>query len=141
MSAPIKSKGLNGNSDVELSYDFTHRTPNEGHNYYRVRQFDIDGKESLTKVVDVYFGNDTRVTVYPNPAQQQVNVAIQVQKNTQADIQIIDATGRVVKSTHTALSNGDNTITFDIQNLANGVYQLKVSNDKGLYYSEKITKN
>jgi hypothetical protein len=122
VSDKINSKANNGNSIISLEYSFTDVLPNEGHNYYRLRQTDIDGKTSMAKnVVDVYFSNVTMVTLYPNPAQSSMNV--------KADSKLIgkfytiyDNIGKAVKS---GKLNAVNT-TIELGNLSNGIYLFSV---------------
>ncbi|QLH44200.1 MAG: hypothetical protein HWD58_00315 [Bacteroidota bacterium] len=74
LSDKISSKGLNGNSQSILNYAYTDAYPINGHNYYRLHQEDLDGKVSYSQVVDVYFGNETQVSLYPNPVQNQLTL-------------------------------------------------------------------
>jgi hypothetical protein len=141
VSSNIESKGLNGNSDVELSYNFTDTKPFDGHNYYRLEQHDLDQNMSLSQVVDVYFGNETMVTVYPNPVSSLLTVDINTPKVTTAQMKIIDATGRVVRMTDMLLQAGANQTQIDLQSLADGVYMIHITNGKGLNYSQPIRKN
>jgi hypothetical protein len=43
----VATQAVNGNSQEVLGYMYIHNTPSVGHNYYRLRQTDIDGKSSL----------------------------------------------------------------------------------------------
>ncbi len=67
LSAKISSKGVNGNSSVNLEYGYTDVSPINGHNYYRLQQVDIDGHESYSGTIDIYYGTESMVTIYPNP--------------------------------------------------------------------------
>jgi choice-of-anchor B domain-containing protein len=59
-------------------YAFTHEAPGEGLHYYRLRQLDYDGTETLSEVKTVFFaGNEDQVTAYPNPAQIGTNIRLQ----------------------------------------------------------------
>lgn len=141
ISDAIPTKAVQGNSETPLSYTHTDPLPFEGHNYYRIRQIDLDGRISSSKVIDVYFGNDSKVTVYPNPADQYLNVDISITKASPALVQLIDATGRIVKTIQSDLHIGDNTVRVELDDLADGVYMVKVTNNKGLNYSQSIRKN
>ena len=140
LSNRINSKAPNGNSSTELSYDYTDKVPFEGHNYYRLIQVDQDGKENMSRTVDIYFGNDTKVTVYPNPSNHEFNVEVLVNKATKAHLTLMDGTGRTVKAIDTELNIGTNTVQLNIDDLADGVYMLKLSNDKGLNYTQPVRK-
>ena len=50
-------------------YAFTHEAPGPGHHYYRLRQRDFDGTESVSEVRAVTFAEAAGTfTVFPNPA-------------------------------------------------------------------------
>ncbi len=141
LSDNIASKAVNGNSNERLDYGYTDATPYQGHNYYRLQQHDIDGHMSYSKVVDVYFGNETIVTLYPNPVNTNLNVDINTPKATVAKLKITDATGRTVKVVDMQLQAGSNTTIVDMQGLADGMYMISITNDKGLNYSQPLRKN
>lgn len=140
ISDRIKSKAINGNSSSQLDYSFTDLTPLNGHNYYRLQQVDIDGHVSHSKTVDVYFGNETMVNLYPNPVNTLLNVDINSPLSTSAIMKIMDATGRVVKTIEMNVQMGSNHFTIDLESLADGVYMIHVSNNKGLNYAQTIHK-
>jgi hypothetical protein len=141
LSNAIQSKANNGTSETPLDYGYTDATPFQGHNYYRLQQHDIDGKTSYSKVVDVYFGNETMVTLYPNPVNSIMNVDINTPKATSATLKVTDATGRVVKVVSMQLSAGANTTQVDLQGLADGMYMVHITNGKGLDYAQPVRKN
>ena len=141
ISAAIPSQALNGNSEEKLEYTYTDQDPMNGHNYYRLLQVDLDGKNNYSQIVDVYFGNETLVNMYPNPVQNQLTVEVNTPKATAAELRIMDATGRVVRRVVMNLSEGLNETEVSMEGLADGVYLLCLSNDKGLNYSQMIRKN
>jgi hypothetical protein len=141
ISAAIPSQALNGNSEEKLAYTYTDQQPMNGHNYYRLLQVDLDGKNNYSQIVDVYFGNETLVNMYPNPVQNQLTVEVNTPKATAAELRIMDATGRVVRTVVMNLSEGLNETEVSMEGLADGVYLLRLSNDKGLNYSQMIRKN
>jgi hypothetical protein len=141
ISNAIASKANNGTSETPLDYGYTDATPFQGHNYYRLQQHDIDGKTSYSNVVDVYFGNETMITLYPNPVNSLLNVDINTPKATSATLKVTDATGRVVKVVSMQLSAGANTTQVDLQGLADGMYMIHITNGKGLDYAQPVRKN
>ena len=141
VSNQIPSKAPGGNSQSPIQYGYMDASPFNGHNYYRLRQVDLDGNTSYSKVVDVYFGNENIVTVYPNPARSLLNVDVQTPVSTTAELSLSDATGRTVRVLQVKLQGGQNTVQMDVQDLADGVYMLRLSNGKGLEYSQKVNKN
>lgn len=140
-SGKIASKGVHGNSSVKLDYSFTDMTPNNGHNYYRLQQHDMDGRISYSEVVDVYFGNESMVNLYPNPVKNELYVSINTTKSTIAKLKMMDATGRVVRAVDMQLTPGQNQTQVSMEGLAAGIYLIKISNGQGLDYTQTIRKD
>ncbi|MBL7765054.1 MAG: T9SS type A sorting domain-containing protein [Chitinophagaceae bacterium] len=141
VSAAIPSKANQGNSQTPLDYQYTDMTPYNGHNYYRLQQHDLDGHTSYSQIADVYFGNESIVTLYPNPVNTILYVDIQTPKSGVAKMKIMDATGRVVRAIDMQLVTGQNQTTVDLNGLADGVYNVRISNNKEIEYTQTIRKN
>lgn len=137
----IASLAEGGNSQLPLSYSFTDETPFNGHNYYRLKQVDLDEKFMFSHVVDVFHGEDGIVTMYPNPVSNILNIDIQSEKTTMANIKVIDATGRTIKTIALQLQEGSNEMKIDMESFANGFYMIQISNGKGLNFTQTIRKN
>ncbi len=87
----------NGNSTQNNSYTFTHTSPTNGNNYYRLQQIDNDGKSAYSPVQVASFNNIVAtLSVYPNPVISTVNF----NKNFAAGttLQIVNSIGQVVEN-------------------------------------------
>jgi PKD repeat protein len=73
-------------------------------------------------------------TVYPNPNNGVVNVALDIKNATSANIMIYDANGKVVYA-GTNISAIDNKVQIDLSTQASGMYFIKVVTDN--YSSSK----
>jgi hypothetical protein len=140
ISPVINSKAINGNSSVNLGYAYTDESPMNMHNYYRLQQYDLDGHVSYSGTIDVYFGNETTVSLYPNPVYTELNVIADAARPALTYVKISDATGRLVRTVETSLKAGSNAVKIDVQSLADGVYLVNVSNNLGLNYTKSIRK-
>ena len=78
--------------------------------------------------------NSNKIVVYPNPANNTLNVSSQ---SMISSIEIINVLGQVVK-TQTPIE--DNKTMFDISALTNGIYFIKVKDAEQLF-TQKITVN
>lgn len=107
-----------GNASSRASYQYWHRQPAQGSNYYRLRQVDRDGTFSYSKVVSVEWTGRMLMSVYPNPAKDIINVS-GLQKGDQ--IQIIDFSGKVLQ---TMLSAGE-SMNVNVRSLPSGTYILR----------------
>ncbi|MBC7652179.1 MAG: hypothetical protein H7101_10565 [Deinococcales bacterium] len=87
----------NGNSTQNNSYAFTHVSPGNGNNYYRLQQIDNDGKIAYSPVQVVNFSQLTMaLSVYPNPVVSTINFNKNFAAGTM--LQIINTIGQVVEN-------------------------------------------
>lgn len=72
-----------------------------------------------------YFGE---VSVFPNPANSVVNVKV-VSKETinNATLDVMDISGRLVRSENVSIATGNNNFSFDVNAIANGLYFVRVA--------------
>ncbi len=64
----------------------------------------------------------TEMNVFPNPAANQMLVQVKALSNTNSSVELINMMGQVVASGST--QNGE--YTFDVSNVSNGVYTVKI---------------
>lgn len=116
-----------GNSSQELTYSIVDSNPEDGIQYYRLKQTDFDGKYEYSDLVSVQLnkaGQTKMLNVYPNPATSAVNVAIDRSLfGGHMQIKITNAMGSVVLE-ETNVS--DFTKGLDISGLNNGNYMVEV---------------
>jgi len=137
----VNTKAIGGNSSSDLNYDFTDESPQIGHNYYRLEQVDQDGQMSYSKVVDLVWGADgSIVAIYPNPATNNLNVDVSIDKVAQMEVRLLDMSGRVVKSVMQKTQKGMNNVTFDLSDIASGVYGVQIYENNTLIHSAKVNK-
>jgi hypothetical protein len=141
LSEAISSQAPDGSSDVELRYFYNHIQPLDGHNYYRIIQVDRDGKKLTSSIASVYFGNEAIITPYPNPMQHDLHVAIQVPQATELQLSLTDATGRVVQQVAASLPAGNQVLDLPTEHLSAGVYVLKVWNNRGIRFEQRVVKH
>ena len=67
------------------------------------------------------------LTLYPNPANENVNLTIDL--NTSASIQVMayDMSGKILINEYNHLSSGKNVLTYDVMNWSNGIYFIQVT--------------
>jgi hypothetical protein len=109
-----------GNSVLDKSYSFLHKTPEVGNNFYRLNQIDIDGKSTYSNVVSILSTiPNTAVKILSNPIQ---NGLLQVQVGQAQSIVLQNAVGQIM--VQKTLSQGLNNI--NVGNLPKGIYFVKV---------------
>jgi hypothetical protein len=120
----IASKAPNGNSNSLLSYSFTDVNNTKGMTQYRLNQFDLDGKSTVT-TVRVVRGEEqkNKTIVYPNPTNDgKVNVVFEDQ-NAVRDVTLTDINGRTIRQWRRVTNNN-----LQIDNLNAGFYTLRILN-------------
>ena len=80
--------------------------------------------------------DQAQLTLYPNPATGQVQVAYVLTPNETATLRVLDATGRILLSTE--LDAEASTTTLDIRNLTAGMYFVSLAGEKGSLQSAKL---
>ncbi|RYZ31491.1 MAG: T9SS type A sorting domain-containing protein [Sphingobacteriales bacterium] len=85
---------------------------------------------------------DKRVTVYPNPSTDRVGVMyLSAQKSKgDANMSIIDATGRLICETTLHLHNGQNVFQAALSNMPSGLYWLTITDGSGGHTARFIKK-
>ncbi len=112
-----------GNSNILKSYQFMDEKPMNTVNYYRLRQVDFDGKETVYKTVSVNFGKNTTTKVYPSIAKDKINVEINGD-NGASDLLVVNLLGQVVKAQK--LQNTEGVFPVNISDLPNGSYIMRI---------------
>lgn len=107
------------------AYQFTDRNASPGKNYYRLRQFDFDGRFDYSPLQSVTFAaSGFGVKVLPNPAQEMVTVYID-EAITAGQMILVDMSGRVVHEQK--FEAGTNAHEIITDNFNPGVYTLVVT--------------
>ena len=98
--------------------------------YYRLRQIDKDGKETLSKVVSIQSKGNDKLKVYPNPVSHQLTIETEVK----GDYHIFNLLGQVVLSARTPSERGPAaTQQIDVSALPKGSYVLKVGEEQARF--------
>lgn len=74
--------------------------------------------------------NEANLSVYPNPTNKILNISISLKQPTNCNLTIIDVSGRIYKMQKMSKAK-DIQMQFDISELANGSYFLKVATSDG----------
>ena len=91
--------------------------------------------DTIVFIVDVTVGlnelaSSSNLTIFPNPANETVNVAFEQNTNDLIQIELIDATGRVIAQNE-SIEIGTNNVSFDVANLSSGFYTVRLTNSNG----------
>ena len=116
--AGINATGLTGSNN----YSFLDRNPVKGIDLYRLKQMDLDGNFTYSKVVAIDFNTKPLVIIAPNPTHELLNIKTPTLIK---EIRLIACNGNVLK-TWTNVTNSSN---LNISSVSPGVYILKLLTD------------
>ncbi|HEY8402377.1 MAG TPA: glycosyl hydrolase [Cytophagaceae bacterium] len=127
-------KGM-GNSSSMQHYFYKDVNPHIGMNYYRLRQADTDGKESISRVISVNFDASITFSIIPNPTDQLITISFN--ESSEYSISLHSSLGQM-------LFERDNVINseqIDLSEYPSGMYMLKViDKETGAWKVEKVLK-
>ena len=112
-----------GNSNILLSYEFVDKQELNGVVYYRLTQFDYDGKSTVFNMISINIDNKDKTieTVFVDNKLLSIDLNI----NTKASVSLVDANGKVSQMVILP-SEGKRNLKFDMNTLSRGVYFIIV---------------
>ena len=114
-----------GTTTSTQHYTSVDRNPSSGDNYYRLKQFDFDGKMNTSDIISVSSSTVNKVIVYPNPSNDRISV---ISNHEIIAISIVDIRGTVVYS---ADFDKVNSTSIELTDLNGGLYYLQTQTTSG----------
>ena len=140
----ITLDGYENGTKKEYSFkDNTSLLENKEVIYYRLKQFDKDGKFSYSSILVVRLKSISKVDIQvsPNPFTERLTVRFTATENTTADVRIINISGESIISKKSNVSKGFNNLQIEgLSNLPSGTYFAIISVDGKIIGSQKIVK-
>ena len=104
----------------------------------RLQAINQCGTDSVSQQVVILTGiedpdSPVAVTVYPNPAGEQITVLFNLEAPQQILLKLYDASGRMIRQMNHNGSTGVNTLAADLSGLARGSYTLHLTGES--YYA------
>ena len=128
-----------GFTSLDMYYTFNDDVTGVNANiiYYRLRQVDIDGKSSFSKVVSVRVKKTTGFTVSPNPFNSYVNVNIDWNTNETTVVKVFTMSGTEVLSKNIKMNKGTNYIQLnELSTLTPGNYIIQFNVSEGRIFKQ-----
>lgn len=118
---PIGRVVSQGNANTEQNYTLLDKEPLTGTNYYKLVQFDIDGRfeEFQATVVNIDASNRDFALKLNSQSETQISLQVTNDVDSQVDLIIYDSTGKIVNNTRGSVNE---TYTIDTSNLMTGIY-------------------
>lgn len=123
----------NGNSERISSYQFVDpsafNTTGSNELYYRLRQVDNDGTESVSDMRNVNQQSElsSDVVAYPNPFENKISLNVAQLDKGNVSVEVIDMNGQKLFSLNKEVSSGNHAISLnEMENLPAGIYFVQV---------------
>ena len=128
-----------GFTSLDMYYTFNDDVTGVAANivYYRLRQLDIDGKSSFSKVVSVRLKKSTGFTVSPNPFNSYVNINIDWKDNETTSVKVFTMSGTEVFSKNIKMNKGTNYVQLnELSTLTPGNYIIQFNSSEGKIFKQ-----
>lgn len=121
-------------------YDYLHRTPVYGLNYYRLKMIDQDQTFEYAEVRTVDFKGDRKaVQVQPNPFSNALSLNFNLGQGQRTSIIMTDVIGKVVYQESVWMDQGAQHFTLDnLNKLSNGAYFIQVKTLSGIFTTKVL---
>jgi hypothetical protein len=120
--------GLNGGAAAVFASGFLSPSTNQNGDAFSLCFALADGTtgcfSTLVAVDEASFGQN--FSVFPNPAQDQAQLRLELSQSADLTIQVADYQGRVLRSEAVGMVSGQFSYDLSTQDLANGLYMVSV---------------
>lgn len=127
-----------GDSNYDIQYLFEDENPILQTVYYRIKQVDIDGKYSYSKVV-TQKGKEVEIVLYPNPVyDNKVNISINNIESKAFTYEIISSIGQIILQENVLIQENIFDKQINTENLLKGIYLVKVKTQEDVIIQKMI---
>jgi hypothetical protein len=125
-----------GNSNSIKQYSFIDNDPFSV-NYYRLKEVDLNGKYTYSKILQVNMPQSQALNIIGNPVQNSLQVQVNVSTSQTNYLSIFDFTGRRLK----AFNAQKGIQRIDVSALQDGIYVLQMITADGQVYEKTFVKS
>jgi hypothetical protein len=132
------------NSSKLLFYTFIDQNPEQGVNLYRLKIHQTDERFDYSNIKKVLFDDGSKiriVNIMPNPFDNAFKLSYTAPGNESISFRLMDAVGRIISMKESSTVKGTNTIEFDMEGFAKGLYFIDILYDGTNIKSKMIMKN
>lgn len=94
--------------------------------YYRIKQYDFDGKFNFSPNVFIKKEATLKTRMYPNPTTSITNIDYDAEDDGELKITIFDVTGKAVLTRTSNVDEGEGQLKLDISELPEGAYNISI---------------
>lgn len=128
---PIGTIQAAGNSISESHYQFIDELPND-RAYYRLKEIDIDGKESIHPVIYTKCGKTINGIQVYYAGNNQIHADIQTNKTEEYIFNLYQTDGKLIFHDSKVILEGKRKVILSQNQLAKGIYLLQVINGENM---------
>ena len=115
----------NTDNDAVKAFDFTDRQPLQGENTYRIKTVLLDGTPQYSEVKKVNFSLLGKVNIFPNPANDYIDVDLSMYQGKTVNVYIYNQLGKLL-----SIENIENANSapqrIDTQLFTSGTYLMRI---------------
>ena len=116
-----------GTSTMLQSYAFSDTDFRDGMNYYRIKQVDLNGSSTYSKIIAINNDSNGGFAItkhFPNPTSENLNIELFSMRSEPVQLQIAQLSGQVDLQVLKEITAGDNSFVVPVQELSSGIYLL-----------------
>jgi len=134
-------KGVGNSNDLSQYYSVDNN-PSVGPNYYRLNQFDFDGKSKYSEIVSVNILNDAydMLSVFPNPTSGKTEVIFNTYSKQSVSLKVMSNDGRLIVNTTLDAVAGGNRFDLDLIDYTPGLYFIAITTAEKTYTTKLLKK-
>jgi hypothetical protein len=130
-----------GNSNELQHYTLVDASPLAAWNYYRVKEYDVDGNVQVSNVARVMMQAEGKpIVLFPNPVRATLTVEYSSQQMMPVELMVFDNKGSKVGSWKFNATKGLNRFSIPVRSLGAGQYTLQLVSREGTA-NAKFVKN
>jgi hypothetical protein len=119
-----------GTSTVETRYSYKDEKP-LGTGYYRLKQVDMYGNYTYSRTVRITRPVEPGLTaIFENPVRGPLKAGLQTMLPGRAQIQIVDALGKIMMTESIGLQRGLNQYQTNLDRLSPGIYYMIITQER-----------
>ena len=126
-----------GNSNHLLHYSFTHLFPQQGINYYRLKQTDFNGSIKYSNTIILHNTEKIKglnlVHAFFNSEQNQIEFILNCESDCDVTLELIDLSGRKLITKQANAEGNYTKIVLPVPVLSSGIYLIKIYNGSELF--------
>jgi len=118
----VKAKG---GINISTNYTFINKDHFSGINYYRLISKDLNGRQDTSKIIALKISSNSKmmaIRIYPNPADEVVNISILGSKVGSLLFTISTIDGKLIRNKNVSMEENETLIKENIADLPEGTY-------------------